>query len=145
MLTAAEDALARSIGDEAAAGCSLLDSDVLAAAELAHQLGLTLDEARTRHALIVGHAQLEELSGALEFAREELRTRAAAVAGDDAAAVAADGADHLARLAALCAGVPLHQPTKLASAYGLIRCRRTCCRSIRTRWIGSATRWVSSK
>ena len=118
---------------DAAAGRTLLESEALAAAEVAHQLRLPLRlvingftpsaEDRQTSWFSAAHARLDELKWWLEAAQGALRTRVASEGGGRwrrGGAVAAAGQDpSAAALWALrAAGVHLSNPTPLMSVYG---------------------------
>jgi len=118
---------------DAAAGRTLLESEALAAAEVAHQLRLPLRlvihgvapsaEDRQTSWFSAAHARLDELRFWLEAAQEALRTRVASEGGGRwrrGGAVAAAGHDpSAAELWALrAAGVSLSNPKPLVSVYG---------------------------
>ena len=118
---------------DAAAGRTLLESEALAAAEVAHQLRLPLRlvihgvapsaEDRQTSWFSAAHARLDELRWWLEAAQEALRTRVASEGGGRwrrGGAVAAAGHDpSAAELWALrAAGVSLSNPKPLVSVYG---------------------------
>ena len=114
---ASEEGLVRMVQEDAAAGRSLLDSDALAAAELARQLGRSLSDARTTDAFVAGRVRLERVAEELERIRKDLTARTAAVASDIGSEI--DDEITAAKLAAIGAGVAIKTPTKLTSAYGL--------------------------
>lgn len=108
---------------DAANGRSLLDSEPLAAAEVARQLklplGVVAGGAEALHATswyTRAHSRISKLTQRLVTIKCALRARVAAEGHGEAAA--ADGAE-AARWAARAAGVRLSQPTPLTSAYGM--------------------------
>ena len=116
--------LAAAIVSDAAAGRSLLNSEPLAAAEVARQLRLSLSVMAVRAPAADGtswytraHTRLEELTGRLLRTKAALRSR---VASEGGAATLAAGEDAEAALgwAARAAGVHLSHPTPLQSVYG---------------------------
>ncbi len=117
--------LAAAIVRDAAAGRTLLDSEALAAAEVARQLRMPLGlrargaASAAAHAtswFTAAHTRLDELTRRLLAAKGALRARVASEAG---AAEAAGHASAAAELwASQAAGLHLSQPTPLTSAYG---------------------------
>ena len=110
---------------DAAKGCTLLNSDALAAAEVACQLRLPLSAMATRAPTAAmqtswytrANMRLAELERRLVSAKVALRSR---VASEGSAVALAAGEDAEAlRWAAGAAGVRLTQPTPLQTAYGL--------------------------
>ena len=125
----ARSGLSRLVGAmvrDAAEGRTLLNSDALAAAEVARQLRLPLSvmasraPAAERHGTswyTQAHMRLAELERRLVSAKVALRSRVASEGGAAALAVGEDA--EALRWATSAAGVRLTQPTPLQTAYGL--------------------------